>query len=98
MMNEWTFSDFGLPPGIEASEIPKGPVLFSDMEDVVVVGSDVPLVIECIAAGNPMPTYQWTVKDLSDGATSKYRNVCYLFRGKHSIVVYALIILSNVYQ
>lgn len=66
-------SDFGLE-GIDASNVPKGPSFVKDLENVVVVGSDLPLIVDCVAIGNPQPSYEWSVRNVS-GLNQEFRAV-----------------------
>lgn len=63
---------FGLPAGTDVRQIPRGPKFQTEIENVVIVGSDIPLVLECIASGYPQPAYQWTLRA---GNTLQYKEV-----------------------
>ncbi|KAL4235250.1 hypothetical protein ACF0H5_006888 [Mactra antiquata] len=65
--------DFGLA-GTDAANVPKGPSFVKDMDNVVVVGSDLPLIVDCVAVGNPQPSYEWSVHSMA-GPNLQYQPI-----------------------
>ena len=44
-------------------DAPRGPIFLQQPQDTAVLGENVPkVVLECLAEGNPEPTYDWVMK------------------------------------
>jgi hypothetical protein len=66
-----SFSAFG-EGDVSADHVPKGPSFLNDIENVVVVGNLMPLVVDCVATGYPQPQLHWFVKNAQ---SSEYKMV-----------------------
>ncbi|XP_060587975.1 contactin-like [Ruditapes philippinarum] len=65
--------DFAFGEGdVSADHVPKGPSFLNDIENVVVVGNLMPLVVDCVATGYPQPELHWFVKNAQ---SSEYKMI-----------------------
>lgn len=64
--NVLLFPDFGYG-NLTAAQVPRGPSIRSQSINEVVIDSQVPLLLECLAEGNPQPSYRWFVSNPQTG-------------------------------